>query len=185
MTRSDDLRTRDDLRSSGHSYRSGRSGRPPDRGTLPAVSQDDALERAAANCGEAYRAWVAGLGLPWRTWDDLVVADMGLPVPAPPNHATLRSPLADHAVGDAVDRLRGFFDGSPGGGYELWSLWPTPDLSAHGFEPWSVPLMIRPAGGDAKPAPVELEIVEVEDDRAASEASTLLTVFGAPADDTA
>ena len=47
---------------------------------------DVLLVRAAANCGEAYRRWVAGLGRPWQAWDDLDVTDMGLPVSQPPNH---------------------------------------------------------------------------------------------------
>ncbi len=141
---------------------------------------DDALARAAANCAEAYRTWVAGVGRPWQAWDDLVVADMGLSVSLPPNHASVLQPLTDEAVGGVVERLRGFFDGAPGGPFELWSAWPTPDLEPLGFEPWSVPLMIRPAGGSPKSAPPELDVVEVDDARSADEAAALLGVFGAP-----
>jgi ribosomal protein S18 acetylase RimI-like enzyme len=149
------------------------------------VGADDALVRAAANCSEAYRRWVAGLGRPWQEWDDLLVADMGLPVSQPVNHAATRVPLTDANLERAVDRMRAFFDGAPGGGYQLWSLWPTPDLTRYGFQPWQVPLMIRPAGGEPKPGPPELTIMEVDDDVAAGEASALVSVFGVPSSDTA
>ena len=99
---------------------------------------DDPLAGAAANCAEAYRAWAAGVGRPWRAWDDLVLADLGLPVSLPPNHASVLTPLTDEAVPDVVERMRAFFDRSPGGPFQVWSLWPTPDLDGFGFEPWSV-----------------------------------------------
>jgi GNAT superfamily N-acetyltransferase len=146
------------------------------------MSDDDVLARAAGNCGEAYRAWSAALGRPWRTWPDLIVADLGLPVSLPPNNATLLEPLTERNLDSVVERMRDHFDGSPGGAYELWSMWPTPDLTPLGFEPWQVPMMLRPAGGEPPPSPAELEIVEVDDDRTAAEASALLTVFGTPAD---
>ena len=142
---------------------------------------DEVLVRAAANCAEAYRTWVAGLGRPWRAWDDLLVADMGLPVPLPPNHAALRTPLADADVDDLIERMAGFFGASAGGDYQLWSLWPTPDLSRFGFVPWGVPLMIRDAGGEEKPAPPELDVTEVDDDASAKAASSVLVAFGTPA----
>ncbi|HET6714781.1 MAG TPA: GNAT family N-acetyltransferase [Actinomycetota bacterium] len=142
---------------------------------------DDPLAGAAANCAEAYRAWAAGVGRPWRAWDDLVLADLGLPVSLPPNHASVLTPLTDEAVPDVVERMRAFFDGSPGGPFQVWSLWPTPGLGGFGFEPWSVPMMTRAPGGEPRPAPPELEIVEVSDDASAAEASSLLSVFGTPA----
>jgi hypothetical protein len=147
------------------------------------MTDDDPIARAAANCAEAYRRWAAGLDKPWRTWDDLVVADLGLAIDLPPNHASTLRPLTDDDVPSVVERMRSFFDGSPGGGYELWSAWPTPDLSAVAAERWDVPLMIRPAGGEARPAPPELEIVEVDDERSAIEASSLLTAFDLSPDD--
>jgi hypothetical protein len=140
----------------------------------------DVLARAAANCGEAYRAWAEGLGRPWRAWDDLVVADLGLPVAAPPNHASILAPLTADRLDDVIERARGFFDGSPGGPFDIWSVWPTPDLSGYGFAPWGLPMMIRPAGGDRRPAPPQLEIVEADDDGSAAEAASLLTAFGVP-----
>jgi GNAT superfamily N-acetyltransferase len=149
------------------------------------VTGDDAIARAAGNCAEAYRRWVEGVGRPWRIWDDLVVADMGLAVSLPPNHASVLEPLTDAAVPGVVERMRDFFDGSPGGPFELWSAWPTPDLASLGFEPWSVPLMLRQAGGSPPPTPPELEIGEVDDDPSAADASALLAVFGTPVEDTA
>lgn len=76
--------------------------------------------------------------------------------------------------------MAAFFDPSPGGDYQLWSLWPTPDLARFGFVPWSAPLMIRDAGGQAKPVPPELDITEVADDASARAASSVLVAFGTP-----
>lgn len=141
----------------------------------------DILTGAAGNCGEAYRYWAERLGRPWRMWDDLVVADLGLPVSVPPNNATLLRPLSDGDVEGVIDRIAGTFDGSPGGPFQIWSAWPTPDLSRFGFAPWGVPLMIRPSGGEPTPAPPGLEIVEVDDDRSALEASIVIgEAFGVP-----
>lgn len=151
--------------------------------TMPNLPVDDeVLARGAGNCGEAYRAWAAGLGRPWRSWDDLVVSDLGLPVALPPNNATLLAPMTERGVEDVMACIRSFFDGSAGGPYQIWSIWPTPDLSPLGFGPWQTPMMLRPAGGEARSAPPELEIVEVDDDRSATEAASLLTVFGTPSD---
>jgi GNAT superfamily N-acetyltransferase len=141
---------------------------------------DDVLARAAGNCGEAYRAWADALGKPWRVWDDLITADLGLPFALPPNNATLLEPLTAADLDDVLERMRGFFDAGAGGPFGLWSIWPTPDLTSLGFEPWRTPMMVRPAGGESRPAPPELEIVEVEDARAAAEASVLLAAFGVP-----
>ena len=147
---------------------------------MPTSTDDGMLARAAGNCGEAYRAWADALGKPWRAWDDLVTSDLGLPFALPPNNATLLEPLTEGSLDDVLERMRGSFDGATGGPFGLWSAWPTPDLSALGFEPWRTPMMVRPAGGDPRPAPSELEIVEVDDARASAEASALLTAFGVP-----
>jgi hypothetical protein len=146
----------------------------------PSVS-DDELSRAAANCGEAYRYWAERLGRPWRRWDDLVASDLGLPASLPPNSASVLRPLTEERAGSVIERVAGFFGGSLGGGYQLWSVWPTPDLSAQGFEPWSVPCMIRPAGGDRRPAPPELRIVEANDDAEMADVARLIgDAFGVP-----
>jgi hypothetical protein len=74
------------------------------------MSDDDVFARAAGNCGEAYRAWAAALGRPWRTWPDLIVADLGLPVSLPPNNATLLEPLTERNLDSVVERMRDHFD---------------------------------------------------------------------------
>ena len=83
-----------------------------------------------ANCAGAYRTWAERLGKRSRTWDGLSCADLELPVALPPNNATvLREPMPGEADG-LLDRAREFFAERPGGPYELWSLWPIPELSA-------------------------------------------------------
>jgi GNAT superfamily N-acetyltransferase len=147
------------------------------------MDQDDVLLRLAANCAEAYRHWSEALRRPWRVDDDLVLADLGLPSSLPPNNATTLEPLTPDRVQDVVERIRSFFDERPGGGYQVWSAWPTPDLSTQGFVPWRVPCMMRDAGGEPRPAPVELEIAEARDDESMRQAGTLIgDAFGvAPA----
>ena len=67
---------------------------------------DDPLAGAAANCVEAYRACSRRSAACGRAWDDLVLADLGLPVSLPPNHASVLTPLTDEAVPDVVERSR-------------------------------------------------------------------------------
>lgn len=43
-------------------------------------------------------------------------------------------------------------------------------------------MMIRPAGGEARPAPPELEVAEVDDDAAARDVQALYAALGLPAD---
>lgn len=144
---------------------------------------DDLLRRSAANCGGAYRVWAERMGRPSHLWDDVSLGDLGLPAALPPNNATLLRPLTDDGPGDVLERVDAFFAASSGGGYQLWSIWQTPDLSGDGFERGSAPCMLREPGGEPRPAPPELEIVEAEDEQALLEAATLIgEVFGAPVD---
>ncbi len=130
------------------------------------------LSRAVANCAGAYRTWADRLGKRSRVWDDLSCADLELPVALPPNNATvLRQPAPGEAEG-LLERATEFFAGRPGGGYEVWSLWPIPELS--GVQAWPVPCMIREPGGEGRPKPTELEIVEVDDATSIREAETLI-----------
>ena len=144
---------------------------------------DAVLARAAANCAEAYRRFAEAVGKPWRIDEDMILADVGLPVGLPTNSATMLRPFSDDDAAFVADRLGGFFDESPGGEFQLWSMWPTPDLSRWGFHPWGVPCMIREAGGDHPPVPDELHIVEALDAAAVAQASSLLgDAFGVPPD---
>ena len=126
----------------------------------PPMASDDLLVRCAANCGRAYGAWARAAGLPVRMSDRLLLADLRMPVASPPNNATLLAPLAAPDIEDVLEALRGFF-GRPGGGYQLWSIWPTPDLTPHGFGASFTPAMVRDAGGPRPPVPGDLEIERV------------------------
>ena len=135
----------------------------PARGAVYLSDLDDVRLRVAHNCAAVYRSMARGMGKPWRLWDDLRVCDLGLPVSLPPNSGHLLRPLDEDRVEDVLARLHGFFAANLGGGYELWSIWPTSDLAAYGFERVPSPGMVRLAGGKAPPLPPELEVVEALD----------------------
>lgn len=122
------------------------------------------LEALAANCGGAYLHGARAMGKPWHLEEDLALGDLGLPMALPPNNATvLREPAAEGAT-DLAERVDAFFSASPGGGYEVWSIWPTMDLTPFGFSVGSAPCMVRERGGDPTPSPAELRVAEVQDD---------------------
>jgi hypothetical protein len=103
------------------------------------------------------------MGKPWRADDDLLLADLGLPFPAPPNHASItRASLADDSEAVAR-RTLDFFSSFPGGGFQVWSLWPSLDLSKYGFSMGPTPCMVRDGGGEKPDPPSELKIEEVTD----------------------
>ena len=80
------------------------------------------------------------------------------------NAAVLLAPLADTQAGDAVARFAEFFAGGDEGQWLLFSATPTPDLRQYGLQLIGhPPLMLRPAGGDRRPPPDDLEIVTVHD----------------------
>jgi hypothetical protein len=140
------------------------------------------LERASANCAAAYRAWSEGTGRRTRLWDDLSCADLELPESLPPNSATLLRRPEPGAIPDVVKRTSEFFGARPGGGYELWSLWRLPEPVAGVVDVWTCPCMIREPGGEARPAPAELEIVEADDAGTVRDAEALIAeVFGSGA----
>jgi len=123
------------------------------------------LRSLAANCGSAYVHGARACGRPWRADDDLLLADLGLPLALPPNSATVvRPPRGERAAQGIAERVEAFFSGSRGGGYEVWSIWPDLDLAPFGFLAGSAPCMVREPGGEPSRAPRELEIVEVDDD---------------------
>lgn len=140
---------------------------------MRSIPDPDVLARAAANCAGAYRTWAERLGRPVREWDDLSCADLGLPVALPPNNATLLTPPHSDA-GGVLERADDFFAGRPGGAYEVWSLWPVPSLVAAGAPAWPVPCMVRERGGEGRPPPPELEIVEAADEWTVREAEALI-----------
>jgi len=123
---------------------------------------EDLLARCAANCASAYASIAEAMDRPVRRWDDLWAGDLRLPSANSPNSATLLRPMDATGFEDVLERVRGFFT-EPGGGYEIWSIWPTPDLSDRGFELFMSPAMVLPPGSDPRPAPPELGIVEADD----------------------
>jgi hypothetical protein len=95
--------------------------------------------------------------------DDVAAADTKSPV-GYMNAGVLLAPLPESRAGDVVARLTSFFDEGPRGPWMLFSATPTPDLRPFGLNPVGhPPLMLRPAGGDRRPPPADLEIVEVAD----------------------
>lgn len=124
---------------------------------------DDLLLRLARNCAGAYVAPARAMGKPWAMWDDAWAVDFRITVPVPPNGVTLVRPLeADNAPG-LMARVDAFFGERDGGGLELYSIWPSPDLSAYRLESDSCPCMVREQGGEPPPAPRELRIAEADD----------------------
>jgi GNAT superfamily N-acetyltransferase len=131
---------------------------------------DELLLRAIANEASAYRTWVERLGKPTMVDPDLSCADLQLPVALPPNSATILRPGAT----PVLERARVFFDERPGGPFELWSLWPVPELDAMGAFGEPVPCMVRDPGGSVPPGPPELEIIEADDEPTVRDAEALI-----------
>jgi GNAT superfamily N-acetyltransferase len=104
-------------------------------------------------------------------------------VALPPNGATLLRPPPPGGAGELIERIAAFFAGRSAGDYEIWSLWPIPELTALGIESWQVPCMVRDARGEPPPPPAELQIVEAADGGTVLEAAALIgEVFGSPGD---
>lgn len=103
------------------------------------------------------------MGKPLRIWDDAWAVDFQLTVPVPPNGVTLVRPLQADRVAGLLERIDAFYAEREGGGIELYSLWPTPDLSDRRFHRSSCPCMVREAGGESPTPPPELQIVEAAD----------------------
>jgi hypothetical protein len=63
------------------------------------------------------------------------------------NVAVMRGPVDGAAWPAAAERMHRFFGGHRGADFIVFSAWPTPDLTAHGFgRIGHPPLMFRPAG---------------------------------------
>jgi GNAT superfamily N-acetyltransferase len=133
---------------------------------------EEDLRALASNCGGYYLAGARATGRPWRIDDDLMLSDLGLPVAAPPNHAAITRRPDD--AGQIARRTLEFFSASPGGGFQVWGLWPSLDLSPHGFESFRMPCMVREADPEGRTAPPELEIIEVSDDSGIEETWAIL-----------
>ncbi len=140
----------------------------------------DQLDQAARNCAAAYRMWAERMGKRAELSDDLSLADLELPVSLPPNNATLLRPLTEETMAATLERVRAFFRSADGGGYEIWSIWPTPNLEPLGFEGYQIPCLVRDAGGAGRPVPSELEVVEATDASTVRDAEVIVdSVFEA------
>jgi hypothetical protein len=125
---------------------------------------DTYLRRFVSNWTAAVEAEGVPLGGRTLRRDDLAAVDVGRPAD-PVNVATLLAPLFPDDVDrvmSTLDDFYGFRASAKSGGVTLFSPWPTPDLSSHG---WSLldyqPLMLRPPGGATPSPPPDLRIEPV------------------------
>lgn len=137
---------------------------------------DDAELRAAAalNVAAMLENQPARMGGRVTRTDRLAVADTGSPV-VYVNGATLLEPLSPDRVDEVVAQVEAGFAG-PGGGYLLWSAWPTPDLGRYGFTgPALAPLVAGPPGLEPpRRPPRDVEVVEATDAGALAEVERVL-----------
>ncbi len=141
---------------------------------------DDVICRAASNCAGMYRVWAERTGHVSALWPDLSVADFGLPSSQPIDSACVLTPPESAARwADLVDRAEAVFARQEGGPIQIWSAWPTPDLTDRGYTRYAVPALICDVDVIPRPSPPELQLVTVRTaaDRAAA-AELIDSVFG-------
>jgi hypothetical protein len=142
----------------------------------------DQMRRAASNLAASLLFTAQRSGTPWQVWDDLVAVDHGVRLPAPPNSAVLLEPSTPESASGLTERVGAFFADHQGGGWQIWSAWPTPDLSDGGYRNFAVPCLVRAAEPhEAASVPDGLSIREIDDgaDLRASEA-LLIEAFAVP-----
>lgn len=129
--------------------------------------EDSLLRRFVVNWTASIEAHGIPLGGHALRRDNLAAVDLGRSSFGG-NVATLLAPLFPADVDEIVallDDFYGFSRGDSAGTVYLFNPWPTPDLRPHG---WTLlghePLMLRPTGGEAPPAPSGLRIEEVRDE---------------------
>lgn len=144
---------------------------------------DTVLRRFLVHFAENFAsAAVAGDGLVVRR-PGVCVADRGQPS-AYWNSAVLLRPPAPEAWDAVLCAVEDGFATGHGDAY-LWSAWPTPDLSARGWQLMGhPPLMVRPPGGTLPPPAAGLTIAEVASE-ALLEDWARVAVEGYPFDDMA
>lgn len=108
---------------------------------------DTLLRRYVLNLAAFHEAVARAMGGRTLCRDDVVAADLGHPAGLYNSAVLLRPP---ERLDNLVMELESFYDGHGCGDVELWSAWPTSDLTGRGWElEGHPPLLVRPAG----PAP--------------------------------
>jgi GNAT superfamily N-acetyltransferase len=117
-----------------------------------------------------------------RTYRDpgrLTMTDAGSPLPFSNLVVIERPPRADE-IAALVTEIKAFYGGTPGGPALVKSLFPLPDLSAHGCLLMGHPPLMLRAPIPLPTPPADLEIVAVSDARTSSDYEEAL-VLGYPA----
>lgn len=130
--------------------------------TLP--PEDTELRRFVLAWAEYLAGPVQALGGRVVRTPDALTTDLGRPASYWTSAVLLRPPAPDRwdVVLDGVERTL-FRDGT--GQVHLWSAWPTPDLTARGWElEGHPPLLFRPPGGPLPPEGTDLTVREVADE---------------------
>ncbi len=142
-------------------------------GWEPDTDPADSILRAFVLSTADVTAWIAEqTGGRTRRWDDVAAADAQSPVFFD-NYAVLLTPPAYTDLDEVATRLSAFYP--PERHWVLLSVWPTPDLTGHGFVLMGhPPFMTRAAGGAAPPVPEGLDIVEATDAATLADALALL-----------
>jgi GNAT superfamily N-acetyltransferase len=135
---------------------------------------------AVRNCGEGLSFGAIRMGRPSLVTDLVIGADLGLPVEAPLNGATLLRRPDPGEVPTLLADLRDLFAG-PGGDWQVIDPWSELALEAEGFSQGIEPCMLRRAGGSAPPQPGGLSVVEVTDEVTVAHMNAVVTAsYGLP-----
>jgi hypothetical protein len=140
---------------------------------------DSLLQAFAPNWSQATEVWGGSLGARSLRTDRFVAVSAGWPAFIV-NSTTLLAPLEPEDVDStmaAIDDHYGFPAGASTGRVFIFSFWPTPDLTSHGWKYRIAPLMLRPVGGELPAPPPGLRVQEVRD-LASLRAAEVVTVRG-------
>lgn len=150
-------------------------------GWEPDTPEGDLLLRQAVLNFTDFNVGIAGvLGARLRRGPFVEMADLGQPSGFM-NNATFLRPWEPAQLPLLLDEIDAFFAAGGSGSIDVWSAWPTPDLTDRRWELGGhPPLMLRSPGGDAMPARPELEIRRAGDEQTVRDFERVLaTSFGA------
>lgn len=124
---------------------------------------DTLLRRYVCNLAASWEAAATAMQQRTLRRDAFVATDFGRPTGLF-NSVTLTQPLAGDDLHTALDEIEAFYT-TGAGDVQLWSPWPTPDLTARGWQlEGHPPLLLRPASGPVDvDAPGDLRIERVTD----------------------